>query len=159
MTTAVLPGFALARNSLRYDTGCGPVARKLKERIIGAPDATRDPRQDAIEQDLLRVVAQSLEAASMGDDVVTRQTAERALSVFCLLPQSIPLPTVLRDPDGEISLDWQGRGGTFSVSIDWEGRLAYTARYLDGSRARGIERLRRQIPKTIVEGIRRVAGD
>ena len=159
MTTVVLSSFGLVRNSQRYDTGYGPVARKLKERLTGAPGATRDPRKDAIEQDVLRVVEQSIEAASMGDDLVTHITAERTLSFFCLLPLWVSLPTVVRDPDGEISLDWQGRGGMFSVSVDSEGRLAYTARYLDGSRARGIERLRPQIPKAIVEGIRRVAGD
>jgi len=79
-----------------------------------------------------------------------------ALRLIELLPTSIPAPEVGVDPDGEISIDWYlDSGSALSISISGNDELSYAAIFKDG-KGHGIEYFGDELPKEILEKIRRL---
>ena len=65
-----------------------------------------------------------------GDDAppITAATREACLAFVDALPFASTKPTILPDPDGEISFEWRNKEGMLSVSVGGNGRLVYVAR-------------------------------
>lgn len=85
---------------------------------------------------------------------VPPETSTQALRFALLLPNSLPIPEISADPDGDISFDWISRTGKmFSVSIDRTGRLAYAGRFGEKSKVHGIDQLSDTLPQEVLRGI------
>jgi hypothetical protein len=87
---------------------------------------------------------------------VSEETLERVVAFLRALPESIPVPDLVPEPDGEVSVDWQrGPRRVFSVSIGPHGRLSY-AGLLGANRWHGVELFFGAVPTEIIRGIARV---
>ena len=79
-----------------------------------------------------------------------------ARQILDTMPTTTPLPDISADPDGEISFEWyNGARKRFSLSVGADGQLTY-AGIFGSSKAKGIESFGDEIPKTILESIKRV---
>ena len=68
------------------------------------------------------------------------------------------MPELAVDPDGEFSLEWRGAPRrVFSVSIGANNALSY-AGIFSASRTRGVETLHEDLPRMILNHIRRVVA-
>jgi len=57
---------------------------------------------------------------------ISIESAESAEKFILALPQSIPVPEISPEPDGELSLDWvKTKRSVFSLSMGPNGRMAY----------------------------------
>lgn len=114
------------------------------------------PRIELLMSDIEGLVT-SPEFERVGEDDPTPidiQTAEAAIAFALLLPQSLPIPEVAPEADGDISFDWLGPfGKMFSVSINRNGRIAYAGRFGEKSKIRGTEQLLEICPPEITRGI------
>ena len=65
-----------------------------------------------------------------GDDAppVTDATRKVCFAFIDALPFASAKPTIIPDPDGEISFEWRNKEGMLSVSVSGNGRLVYIAR-------------------------------
>jgi hypothetical protein len=72
------------------------------------------------------------------------------------IPESIPLPEVVVDPDGEVSFDWYNeRKESFAVSISSDGLLSFAGLFQRGN-VYGSELLLDEVPKPILTYIERL---
>jgi hypothetical protein len=89
---------------------------------------------------------------------VSPDTVTQALNFALLLPNSLPIPEISSDPDGDISFDWISKTGKmFSASIDRSGRIAYAGRFGERSKVHGIEQLSDSLPQEILRGIEKAS--
>ncbi len=71
-------------------------------------------------------------------------------------PANLPLPEVSADPDGEVSFEWyRSPNRVFSVSIGLKDELTY-AGICDRNKAHGAETFQTEIPKIVLQHVRRV---
>ena len=86
---------------------------------------------------------------------VDRLSVHKASRFLRALPANTTSPQLSVDPDGEVSMDWVGTSDTlFSVSIRGDGRLSYAGRF-GIRRARGTEYLSDEIPREVMDYVRR----
>lgn len=72
------------------------------------------------------------------------------------LPNSFPNPEVTIEPDGEIAFEWfSNKQRVFSVSIGRNGELTYAGLF-GFNKTHGTEFLADEVPRTILENIKRV---
>ena len=84
------------------------------------------------------------------------ETYHESLRFIDYLPKDIPCPELTPEPDGEVSFEWfKNNQRIFSVSIGRNGELSYAGLY-GIIKAHGTEFLGDELPKTIIENIRRV---
>lgn len=87
---------------------------------------------------------------------VSRATLGHAGRLIDSLPLGTPLPSVGVEPDGQVTLEWyRDPKWTLSVSVSSEGRLFYSALF-DSDDPRGSSRFVDQVPRTILDFIKRV---
>lgn len=93
-----------------------------------------------------------------GARAVDYSTFEKASEFIHFLPDTLPEPEISADPDGEISIDWYGRGNNvFSISINKSGKLSYAALY--GRKSfHGVEYFNCEIPNKLLIDIKNVIG-
>ena len=101
-----------------------------------------------------------LEAASQdwdgdGGAPVQLGACKYAVTFVSELAQGIRFPEVGIDPDGEISLGWQGDDDVFSVSISGEGRLSYAGLF-GTSECYGTEWMGDQVPTEVLRQLDRL---
>ena len=83
-------------------------------------------------------------------------TAYRLLEA---LPLGVPAPTVGAEPDGHLTFEWhRGARRTLSVSVSPDAELHYAA-LLGTSKAYGTEPFLGDVPKTVLDLIRRVYAE
>ena len=90
-----------------------------------------------------------------GAEPLSEIAAEMAADFIRALPENIPLPGFAPDPDGSISLDWNGpRYHVFSLGIGTSNRLPYA--WLDGAnKGYGVEYFDREtVHRRVLDGIR-----
>jgi len=90
---------------------------------------------------------------------VKGEIAERVIKLLYTLPESIRLPEVSIEPDGEVCLDWIGPfQRTISLSIGESDRIAYA--WLDGTnRGHAVDKLTEEgIPNRILNQIMDIVG-
>ena len=82
-----------------------------------------------------------------------------AFRVVLSLPTAFPLPEIVADPDGEISLEWHlGPRNTFSFSVGPAGELAYAGLF-GHNKVHGTEYFTDEIPEAVLDNLRRVFLD
>ncbi len=89
-------------------------------------------------------------------DMMAVITAE---SFIQALPESLQMPELAPEPDGQISLDWvHSKGRVFSMSVGKSGRLSYA--WIDGAdQGHAVARFDyRAIPHRVLEGITSIVG-
>ncbi len=73
------------------------------------------------------------------------------------LPESLPVPEVLPEPDGGLALEWYGAPNlVFIASFKGKGTVVYAGMFGQGNLLRGTEVLRGAVPEAVVDHIRRV---
>lgn len=95
-----------------------------------------------------------------GAEPVSQNALERAELFIRSLPESISMPEVSVEPDGDISFDWHPTGAkTFSVSAGPSDRFAYA--WFDGTdRGHAVARSRNgEVPTRILEEILRITSN
>ena len=77
------------------------------------------------------------------------------------LPSPIPAPELSIDCDGEVVFDWHSRDGKkmMTIALGFDGRLSYAARFSGQDKDFGLKRFEDEIPKIVIELVRRVALD
>jgi len=81
----------------------------------------------------------------------------RAKRFIEALPANFPAPEVALDPDGEVSLEWYcAPGRVFSISIGANDELTYAGKFSPTRKTHGTEPFTGQIPKVILDNIRRL---
>ncbi len=87
---------------------------------------------------------------------IRTETFGRLIAFLRAMPENIPTPDLVPEPDGEISVDWQlGPRRIFSVSVGPHARLAY-AGMLGATRWHGVEFFYGSLPQEIIRGVLRV---
>ena len=87
---------------------------------------------------------------------VTQDTRRNTYLFLESLPADIPAPSIGAEPDGHLTLEWHHSARrTLSVSVSPEGDLHYSALF-GSSRHYGTETFLGEVPKIILDLIRRV---
>lgn len=80
----------------------------------------------------------------------------RALQFSDVMPESVPVPDVLVDPEGMIEFEWYaGPRSVFSVTVESDGSLVYAGLF-GRSKTYGRESFQEEVPRTIFQSIQRV---
>lgn len=91
-----------------------------------------------------------------GADPVEPEAFAAAYRFLESLPPGTPAPTIGVEADGQLTFEWhKGPRRTLSVSVSPEGELHYSALLGGANRAFGTESFLGEVPKAIVELIRR----
>lgn len=89
---------------------------------------------------------------------VIEETFRQGYRVLAALPLGTPAPSVGAEPDGHIVFEWyHSPRRTLSVSVSSEGELHYAA-LLGLSKAHGTEPFFGEVPKAILDLIRRIVS-
>jgi hypothetical protein len=135
--------------------GTSEAATHLAEFFRAFHEHYSEPRRQLLEPEIMAL----LQFGETDKDCVTptEETVRQAITFAMLLPRSLVIPEVARDPDGEISFDWIGAAGKmFSVSVGSDGTLSYAGRFGEKSKVHGIEELSETLPREILLGIEKV---
>lgn len=162
MTTLTLPNPRLGIATGTPNRGVSEVAQDLADRWLRLFVEQREPMSqgEGVREalgELEDIVTECSEHGWDGYDgePVDRLSVSEASRFLLALPANIPAPQVSVDPDGEVSMDWEGTPDTlFSVSIRGDGRLSYAGRF-GIRRARGTEYLSDEIPRQVMDHVRR----
>ena len=125
-------------------------ARLLRHRTTSTPD---------LMSEIQACFAQRSEANWDGEGAeALRPTAlMEALEFVQWLPESLPTPDVVPEPDGGIALEWYGAPHlAFIASFKGRGAVVYAGVFGQGNTVRGTEIFRNSIPNGLLELIRRV---
>ena len=145
------PGLESPPAVIRRESGASEAASRLNEQLEEFVQHYAAPRLEILVPEIISLVraAEDVEMAS-----VSPETAAHALRLALLLPNSLPIPEISPDPDGDIAFDWSGKSGKmFSASIDRTGRIAYAGRFEESSKVHGVEQLSNSLPQEILRGI------
>ncbi len=87
---------------------------------------------------------------------LTQDTLQNAYAFLESLPLGFPRPSIGAEPDGQMTIEWhRSRRRTLSVSVSPDGELHYAA-LLGVGRTCGSEPFFGEIPKNILELVRKV---
>ena len=87
---------------------------------------------------------------------VVQDTLRNAYQFLESLPTDIPAPSIGAEPDGDLSLEWhRSPRRTMSVSVSADAGIHYAA-LVGANRSYGTEALYGEVPKTVLDLIRRV---
>ncbi len=88
---------------------------------------------------------------------VNAETLEQVVAFLRALPENVPVPDLVPEPDGEVSVEWQnGPRRVFSVSLGPHERLSY-AGLLGANRWHGVDLFFGTVPLEIIRGIARIS--
>lgn len=152
---ACSPGPEVPAAVIRRDRGVSEAASWLSHKFEEFVRHYSAPRLEILVPEIASLLHATTDVEM---EPVTSETVTQALRFALLLPNSVPIPEVSADPDGDISFDWIGRTGKmFSVSVDRTGRAAYAGRFGERSKVHGIEQLSDILPQEILRGIEKIA--
>ena len=162
MTTLALPNPHLGIATGTSNRGVSKVAEDLADRWLRLTVEQREPMSqgEGIREALGELDEILADCSGRGWDgydsePVDPLSVNEASRFLLALPANTPAPQVSVDPDGEVSMDWEGTPDTlFSVSIRGDGRLSYAGRF-GIRRARGTEYLTDEIPRQVIDYVRR----
>ena len=136
----------------------------LRERFAEALDAREISRYwsatlDEALENLAELKQECAKPAWDGYDAqpVNEKTLEQLVTFLQALPENVPVPDLVPEPDGEVAVEWQnGARRVFSVSIGPRERLSY-AGLLGANRWHGVDQFFGNVPSEIIRGIARVS--
>ncbi len=149
------PGLETPAAVIRRESGASEAASWLNGQLEKFVQHYTAPRLEILVPEITSLVrsAKDVEMVSVSPD-----TATYALKFALLLPNSLPIPEISPDPDGDISFDWISKTGkVFSASIDRTGRIAYAGRFGERSKIHGIEQLSDSLPQEVLRGIEKAS--
>jgi len=80
-----------------------------------------------------------------------------ASKILMIIPTSLPMPEVAAEPDGGIGLEWyKEKGYSFVISVNGKGIISYAGLFGSGNETYGSESFSGLLPKTIIDGLRRL---
>lgn len=93
-----------------------------------------------------------------GAKAVSYDTYQKACEFINYLPKILPEAEISADPDGEISIEWYGKGNrVFSVSINDMGKLSFAALY--GKKfLHGVDFFNCEVPDSLMINIKIALG-
>lgn len=147
------PTLGLGEEAVRIET----YLSQLQEHALGSVALGKE-KQDALDN-LYTAFSESCTPGWDGYDAATAsyESYLRAKRFIDALPANFPVPEVALDPDGEVSLEWYcPTGRMFSVSIGANDELTYAGKFSPTKKTHGTEPFTSQIPKVILDNIRRV---
>ncbi len=149
------PGWEIPPAVIRRESGASEAASRLSEQLEEFVQHYAAPRLEILVPEITSLVRT---VADREMTPVSLDTATQALNFALLLPNSLPIPEISSDPDGDISFDWISKTGKmFSASIDGTGRIAYAGRFGERSKVHGVEQLSKSLPQEILRGIERAS--
>jgi hypothetical protein len=87
---------------------------------------------------------------------ISAETLARLVAFLRAMPENIPTPDLVPEPDGEVSVEWQvSPRRFFSVSVGPHARLAY-AGMLGATRWHGVEFFYGGLPQEIIRGVLKI---
>lgn len=151
-------------DSLPSAEGFSEESNFLRERFAEARDARDISRywSATLDDALDNLAALKQECAEPGWDgygaqPVNEETLEQVVAFLRALPENVPVPDLVAEPDGEVSVEWQnGPRRVFSVSVGPHEWLSY-AGLLGANRWHGVELFFGTVPPEILRGIARVS--
>lgn len=141
----------------RRESGTSEAASRLNQQFEEFVRHYAAPRLEILVPEIASLVRDASQGATDYEmAAISPDTARQALTFALLLPNSLPIPEISPDPDGDISFDWIGKTGKmFSASIDETGRIAYAGRFGERSKIHGVEQLANSLPQEILRGIQK----
>jgi hypothetical protein len=137
--------------------GVSDESKKIKELVREYKADRRKPASFAWRDSLVEDVSEIRQTCSVqgwdGYDArpVTQDSADSVFVLIRNLPEGIQPPTVVPEPDGDISLEWHTDDNRiFSLSVAGPA-LVYAGRFGGSSKQYGEERFFGVIPPTILE--------
>jgi hypothetical protein len=92
-----------------------------------------------------------------GAEPISAETLEQVVAFLRALPEDVPVPDLVPEPDGEVSIEWHnGPRRVFSVSVGPHERVSY-AGLLGVNRWHGVDLFLGTLPPEIIRGIARVS--
>jgi hypothetical protein len=150
-------------DSLPSAEGFSDESNFLRESFAEARDARDISRYwsatlDEALDDLARLKQECAELGweGYGAQPVNEETLDQVVAFLRALPEDVPVPDLVPEPDGEVSIEWQnGPRRVFSVSVGPHERLSY-AGLLGANRWHGVDLFFGAVPPEIIRGIARV---
>lgn len=135
--SALKPGNAFNQNINTATSGESDIIYNLYEKAIKSLRETEVITKDSehIENAKTELNEVFTEASvenwnGEGAKAVSYDTYQKACEFINYLPEILPEAEISADPDGEISIEWYGKGNrVFSVSINDMGKLSFAALY------------------------------
>ncbi len=147
------PSFGLGEEAGRVES----VFSKMQEHALVSV-ALGKAKQDALDT-LYAIFSKGCSTGWDGYDAsaASYESYFRAKRFIEALPANFPVPEIALDPDGEVSLEWYSAPGrVFSVSIGANDELTYAGKFSPGKKTHGTEPFTGQVPKVILDNIRRL---
>lgn len=105
----------------------------------------------------LSVAAQTEDWDNLGSAPLDHDSYQIAKKFILSLPSTLPPPELTVDRDGEVTFDWQSpRGQMLSASLRKDGRLAFACYISKKSRFSSVEDFNDAVPKSIIEGVKKI---
>lgn len=90
---------------------------------------------------------------------ITAETFFAAKSFFELLQDSINVPEVMADPDGDIAFEWNNKDNSLTVAVNSTGHIAFAGYFRDNATIHGSEAIDDSAVETVERLIDRVYRD
>lgn len=86
-----------------------------------------------------------------GASAIPASAFREALLLLCLLPSSVPPPSVLPEPSGSVAFEWhRAPGRTFIVSVSGMKAIEYAALFGPGDEGHGRTNFEQSIPERLL---------
>jgi hypothetical protein len=119
--------------------------------------ATRQKRQEAINAALSAYLRSQREGITDDNTPISKATCNETIKFLRSLPSTIPIPEAVKEPDGDLALEWYvDNYRSFVVSFSGKGIIAYSGLFGRGRKAYGTELISEGIPQAIIENVRRL---
>ena len=147
------PSFGLGDEAARVES----VFTEIQKHAMASMSLGK-ARQDALDS-LYATFTEGCQTGWDGYDASAAcyESYSRANRFIEALPANFPAPEVALDPDGEVSLVWyRASGRVFTVSIGANDDLTYAGKFSPSKKTHGTEPYTGQVPKVILDNIRRL---
>ena len=81
---------------------------------------------------------------------IDERSLQLAIKFFYMLPETVNIPEIVPEPNGEVGLEWEHNEKTFALSIDADGIINYSGIYDEDQSIYGTDRLEEYIPDIIL---------
>jgi hypothetical protein len=141
-------------------SAAGRVAKLLREVVLHERQRVTDWR--SLTREMIEQIAMECSRPNWdgyGAAPISGEAKAQAQRFVEVLPIDLPVPLVVPDPDGDISLSWDfGLDRVFTISVGATATLSYAGILGKGVRRHGQELFRGDVAQVLVESIREISG-
>ena len=88
---------------------------------------------------------------------ISRETYFEARKLLTMIPLSFQMPEILAEPDGEIGFEWyKDKDSVFVISVSGNNIITYAGLFGTSNKTHGTEYFADELPRIILENIRRL---